>query len=167
MTAAWHVVHTQPNGEARAVENLARQGFAPFLPLYRRRIRHARRTSVVARPLFPRYLFVSFDPLDTRWRAINGTFGVAHLLVRGELPLTVPAGVVEAIRARVDDDGFVRLNPAPRFVQGQRVQITEGAFAQSTGLFQHMTDGERVVLLLDLLGRQVRVSLPAESVAAA
>ncbi len=30
--ARWYVVHTQPNGEARADLNLRRQGFATYLP---------------------------------------------------------------------------------------------------------------------------------------
>lgn len=167
MSTAWHVVHTQPNGEERAVANLARQGFTSFLPVYRRRIRHARRVSLVARPLFPRYLFVQFDADAAPWRSISGTFGVSNLLCRGERPLAVPAGVVEAIQTRVDAEGYVRLGTTSRFAPGQRLQITEGAFALATGLFESMTDGERVVLLLDLLGRHVRVSVPAEVVAAA
>ena len=29
----WHVVHTKPRAEARALENLERQGFEVFLPM--------------------------------------------------------------------------------------------------------------------------------------
>jgi hypothetical protein len=29
----WHVVHTKPSAEARALENLERQGFEVFLPM--------------------------------------------------------------------------------------------------------------------------------------
>lgn len=167
MTAAWHVVHTQPNGEERAAQNLLRQGFEAYLPLYRRRTRHARRIVTASRPLFPRYLFVRFDADAVRWRSINGTFGVVRLLCHGERPLAVPPGVVESIHQRADGEGYVRLDETSQFLPGQRIQIVEGAFALTTGLFQHMTDGRRVVLLLDLLGRKVRVSVPAEAVAAA
>jgi hypothetical protein len=31
----WHVVHTKPRAEARALENLERQGFEVFLPMIR------------------------------------------------------------------------------------------------------------------------------------
>jgi hypothetical protein len=30
---SWHLVHTKPKGEARALENLERQGFEVFLPI--------------------------------------------------------------------------------------------------------------------------------------
>jgi transcriptional antiterminator RfaH len=50
----WYVVHTQSYQEARAELNLRRQGFEVWLPLSRRRRRHARRIDTVLAPLFPR-----------------------------------------------------------------------------------------------------------------
>lgn len=67
---AWYVVQTQPNGEARAEAHLRRQGFRTYLPRYLRSRRHARKTQMVPRPLFPRYLFVGLDLARDRWRTI-------------------------------------------------------------------------------------------------
>src|ERR1700736_4723640 len=107
--ARWYVVHTQPKHEARADLNLRRQGFATYLPRYLRKRRHARRNEIVAAPLFPRYLFVAVDLARDRWRVIQSTFGVSHLVVVGGAPLPVPDRVVNAIRAREDRDGYVAL----------------------------------------------------------
>src|SRR5205823_8571760 len=96
----WYVVHTQPHHECLAETNLRRQGFATYLPRYLRRCRHARRTETVPRPLFPRYLFVALDLARDRWRAVQSTFGVSHLVVAGDAPAPVPDGVVEEIWAR-------------------------------------------------------------------
>ena len=41
--ARWYVVQTQVNGEARAAQNLMRQGFEIYLPRYLKRRRHARK----------------------------------------------------------------------------------------------------------------------------
>ena len=90
----WYVVHTQPNNEGRAEANLRHQGFATYVPRYLRSRRHARRTETVARPLFPRYLFVSFDIARDRWRAIYSTIGVRALIAVGEEPMAVPEDVV-------------------------------------------------------------------------
>jgi hypothetical protein len=57
----WYVVQTQPQSESRAELNLRRQGFTTYLPRYMRTRRHSRKVEMVARPLFPRYLFVGFD----------------------------------------------------------------------------------------------------------
>lgn len=163
----WYVVHTQIHGEGRAQFNLERQNFEVYLPKYRKYRRHARRVEPVGRPLFPRYLFVRFDLERTRWRVINGTVGVAHLVSHGDRPVAVPDQVVDAVKARHDDEGLVVLHPPQSFHPGQKLEIVDGPFAWHSGLFQRLNDNERVVLLLDLLGRQVSVTVAPEVVAAA
>ena len=165
--ARWYVVHTHPQAEAKALLNLRRQGFHAYLPRYTRRCRHARRITNVASPLFPRYLFVALDISLERWRAIQSTFGVSHLICQGDLPAPVPRGIIEEIQAREDPRGLVVISPAAQLRPGQRVQITDGVFADQTGLFERIADDRRVAILLELLGRPVRVLLAEGSVAAA
>lgn len=169
MTAGprWYVVHTQPNREARADVNLRRQGFATYLPRYMRRRRHARRQEMVARPLFPRYLFVALDPARDRWRSIHSTFGVNHLVLAGEEPLPVPDGVIDEIRARENCDGFVKLGLPAGVGPGSQVRLIDGIFADATGVLERIADDRRVAILLELLGRQVRVFVPPECIGAA
>ena len=57
----WYVVYAQAQKELVAHQNLIKQGFAAYLPRYRKNCRHARRTYTVMAPLFPRYLFVHMD----------------------------------------------------------------------------------------------------------
>jgi transcriptional antiterminator RfaH len=163
----WYVVQTQVNGEAKAAQNLARQGYEIYLPRYLKRRRHARKVDFTAKPLFPRYMFVAIDMATQRWRSIQSTFGVARLVSNGDDPASVPEGVVHALRAREDDKGFVRLDSKPAFVPGDRVRVLAGAFMDSAGLFNGLADHDRVSILLDMLGRKVRVLLDADMVAAA
>ena len=162
----WYVVHTHPQHEARADLNLRRQGFTTYLPRYLRNRRHARRTEVVVRPLFPRYLFVALDLARDRWRSIHSTFGVTHLVVAGEAPLPVPDGIVDAIRAREDHHGYVALGLPGWVGPGSRVRLIDGIFADAKGILERIADARRVAVLLELLGREVRVFVPAQSVAA-
>jgi transcriptional antiterminator RfaH len=160
----WYVVHTQPNGEARADLNLRRQGFATYLPRYARRRSHARRHEVVKRPLFPRYLFVGLDLARERWRAIHSTFGVNRLVLAGEEPLPVPDGVVDDIRAREDGDGLVVLGLPAGLGPGSRIRLVDGIFADAKGVLERVADDRRVAILLELLGREVRVFVSPASV---
>lgn len=162
----WYVAHTQPHGERRALVNLVRQGFDAYLPRFRKWRRHAGKSERVAAPLFPRYLFVAFDDATARWRAIHSTFGVQHLVCTGENPSPMPEGVVEDIRAR-EDDGFVSLGRLSEFQAGDRVRIAAGSLCDRIGMFEQMDEQQRVVLLLDMLGRRVRVAVPLDIVAAA
>lgn len=162
---SWYVVHTHPREESRAVHHLRRQGFEVYLPQYLKRRRHARRVSWAPVPLFPRYLFVLMDVGVARWRAINSTVGVAYLLCANETPTPMPDGVVAEIMARTDDDGMVAVS-WQRLEKGAPVQIMRGALADHVGLFDCADDQARVFVLLDLLGRQVKVRVAADDVCA-
>jgi len=163
----WYVVQTQVNGEVKAAQNLLRQGYEIYLPRYLKRRRHARKIDFVARPLFPRYMFVAVDKATQRWRSIRSTFGVSHLVTVGNDPAAVPDGIVSALKAREDAKGFVKMDALPSFSPGDRVRVLAGAFMDTAGLFDGMGDHDRVAILLEMLGRKVRVLLNADMVALA
>jgi transcriptional antiterminator RfaH len=165
--ARWYVVQTHVNGEAKASDNLRRQGYETYLPRYLKRRRHARKVDFTAKPLFPRYTFVAINLATQRWRSVQSTFGVSRLVTNGDSPAMVPEGVVWALRAREDAKGFVNMEAAPAFARGDRIRVLAGAFMDSAGLFNGMADHDRVSILLDMLGRKVRVLLDADLVAAA
>lgn len=165
--SAWHVVQTHSHAEAKAQMHLARQGFETYLPRYLRRRRHARRIDTVVSPLYPRYLFVSFDTAVHRWRAIQSTIGVARLVCNGDTPASIDGAIIGGLKSRENVHGFIQLERRPRFAPGDKVRIREGAFCDCLGLFERVGDRERVTILLDLLGRKVRVVLDEELVAAA
>lgn len=164
-TLQWYVVHTHAHQEEKARRNLARQEFETFLPRYLKRRRHARRTDWVPAPLFPRYLFVAMDVAFSRWRAISSTIGVSHLVCQGSAPRPVPNDIIDEIRARMNEKGLVLVEAPPPFAKGEVLKVTGGPLADSFGLFDCTTDEDRVILLLDLMGRRVAVTLPLESVA--
>lgn len=162
----WYVAQTQVRGEATAERHLERQGFRAYLPRYLKSRRHARKTDTIAAPLFPGYLFISMDVARTRWRAIRSTVGVKSLICTGDSPLPVPDGVVEDILARADEQGIVPMREPAPFEKGDTVQVTQGPLADQVGWFECCTDDQRVVVLLNLLGRQLRVPLPLGAVRA-
>jgi transcriptional antiterminator RfaH len=163
----WYVVQTHQHAELKASANLSRQGYGVFLPRYLKRRRHARRVETVAAPLFPRYVFVAVDRAAQQWRCIQSTFGVTRLVCIGDQPAAVPVGVVEDLQQRQDESGFVQLSLPPSFAAGDRVRVLDGVFTTCLGVYEKMTENERVAVLLDLLGRKVRVVLDAESICAA
>jgi transcriptional antiterminator RfaH len=165
--ARWYVVQTHPRGEQKAAAHLCRQNFEVYLPQYIKKRRHARRFDTVAAPLFPRYLFVAVDMAAQRWRSIQSTIGVVRLVCNGEAPAPVAATVLAALKEREDERGFIRLEPRPRPRPGDPIRVLDGAFADHLGLYEGMTDSERVTILLELLGRKVRVMLDAAYVIAA
>ena len=163
----WIVAHCHANAETRAEAHLKRQGFDVYLPKYKKTRRHARRVDTVIRPLFPRYLFIGFDEQLTPWRPIRSTVGVNHLITAGERPLAVPLWVIDQLRQREDDSGFVTGADENDFTKGDRVDIISGPFFEHQGVFDSRSDQQRVTVLLDIMGRQVKARIPREVIRAA
>ena len=162
----WYVVYTHAGNEAMAEGQLARQNFVTYLPKYRKERRHGRRVTEITVPLFPRYIFVELDLDAQRWRAVNSTYGVRHIVCMGERPGALPENVIPEIKKREADDGHVALTYREPFRKGEVVQITAGPLADQVGLFESTDDDQRNIVLLSLLGREVPVRVGSESLRA-
>ena len=160
----WYAVYTQPRGEAIATENLERQGFEVFFPRYLKRRSHARKIEMVPAPLFPRYIFIAYGIEDRGLRVVRSTRGAIDLVRNGDEPVAVPAAIIEEIRKRQDDSGYVVLALHVKFGKGDRIRIEAGPFASYEAIFESMRDNERVIALLSLLGRKVLVNVPVDAV---
>ena len=163
----WYVAQTHIHAETKAAQHLRRQGYEVYLPRYLKPRRHARRVDATAAPLFPRYLFVAIDLSAQRWYSIQSTIGVSRLVTNGDNPAPVPRGVVDGLKQREDANGLIQLECRPRFVPGDKIRVLEGAFSDSLGLFEGITSQERVTILLELLGRKVRIGLNPTMIEAA
>ena len=162
----WYVVNTKTREEPKALFNLKQQGFNSYLPQHRKVRRHARRTDTVLAPLFPKYLFVEFDMNVKNWSTINSTIGVITLIKFGALPTPVPSELIDEIRTREDAEGMISLSKNIKLKSGDKVNIVAGAFSEHSGVFECQSDDERIIILLNLMGRDVRVRLPSAAIRA-
>ena len=155
----WSVVQVEARmlhqrcGEISVGEHLlAQSGYESYLP----RTRTKRSGKTIIAPLFPGYLFVK---IEERWYPVANTVGVLRLLMSGEEPAHLPDHVVvDLLRAEVG--GFIRLpKPQALIKHGDHVRILTGPFRDHVGLYDGQSARERELILLDLLGRQVRIEL--------
>ena len=158
-------VRTLAYREGGAASQLRAQGFRPFLPLISKSVRHARKFRLVRAPLFPNYLFVTLDLQRDRWRSVNGTFGVARLVMAGELPAPVPRGIVESLFELSDSSGLVQFDKGLK--PGQKVRILSGPFADLIGELARIDAAGRVQILLSAMGATVPVTTSAAALAPA
>lgn len=164
--SAWYVAQTQIQSEAKAAANLVQQGFEIYLPRYSKTVRHSRRVNVVRAPLFPNYIFIRIDMETQRWRAVNSTIGVKWLVGSEGIPARIAADIIQGLREHEQADGFLSIvSPAIRFKAGDAVRILTGAFDSCRGIFQGRSENERVEILLEMLGRKVRVVTSAQLIA--
>jgi transcriptional antiterminator RfaH len=153
----WFCLQTAPRAELLAVVHLTTKGFATFLPL------HQTGVGQVLRPLFPGWLFVQFDHQAGRWGAINGTPGVREL--HSDTPLASDL-VVELI-ALYGPGGKAVYPPGAHAMEpieaGKLVRVTSGDVIDLVGIVQ-WSDGDKVRLLAEMMGGQVRVTVQRHQV---
>ncbi len=158
----WVAVCTQPNREMLAIDNLRRQGYETYCPMLSRPRRHARKTEIVKRPLFPGYVFVSLDRLVQGARSIHSTLGVRHMVQFGDAPAQMPEKFIHELKAR-EVNGVI---PPPLLEdvlpQGSTVLIKDGIFKDLMATVLSCPAQDRVVVLLDMLKRSVKAGMPAE-----
>jgi transcriptional antiterminator RfaH len=159
--AYWTVAQLQPQRERLALYTLALAGYAVYFPRLRHRRRSHSRLVETRPPLFPGY---SFLQINGQWSTARYAPGVADLIMDGMAPARVPDRVIDEIKAR-ERGGLVELPRRP-LEPGDRVRIMQGPLTGQVGLYAGMRPRERILVLLQLLGAQQRVTLAREDVEA-
>ncbi|MDF3362864.1 transcriptional activator RfaH [Sulfitobacter sp. Ks41] len=154
----WFVAQLRPNGLAQARVHLRRQRFESFSPERVGTRQHRGCLIQKRQPLFPGYLFVQFDPAAPGWTAINNTRGIARLILQDpRRPRPLPQSLIAGLQARCRPDELVK--SADDLEIGEQIRILSGPFADFITQVDQLPDSERVGVLLDLMGRDVRTSL--------
>jgi transcriptional antiterminator RfaH len=148
---SWHLVHTKPRGETRALQNLERQGFEVFLPMITlQKVRRGKLTSVIE-PMFSRYLFIRTTSIMQDLSLVRSTLGVIQLVRFGNVPAKVPNDWVESMR----------LQPAVQeklFNAGDKILIGNGVLKGLDAVFIQPDGETRAMVLINLLSKPHIVS---------
>jgi len=151
----WFLAQVKPNCVNIANINLTRQGFQTFIPrVEETRKRNGKFVNTIM-PLFPGYIFVTFNIANSLWRTINSTHGITRLVSFGNIPATLPKDLVSDLMQRCDTNA--KLLPSGTLRNGDRVTLTKGPFANFVGKVENITPERRVWVLIELMGRKIRV----------
>ena len=160
----WYVIRSKPREESIAQAQLERQGYRVYFPRVLQAARVRGRWVDRIEPLFPRYLFLQTDVQAQSLAPIRSTVGVTDIVRFGAEYATIRDEVVqELMNGAEPETGLHRLRK-PLFVRGACVRISEGPFNGLEGVFEFHEGGDRVLVLLEVLGRQTRVRIPIDQV---
>lgn len=156
----WYVVHTKAQQEQTACDNLARQGYAVYLPRIKilKRSRRLGCQEVQLEPLFPRYLFIQPGTPEHSIAPVRSTLGVTTVVRFGQAPAILRHEILLNIRdfeTRQNAAGLETISP---FRNGERVWVVDGPLAGLEGLISGVSQ-ERVIVLMQLLGQDTPVNL--------
>ena len=158
MSKEWFVLQFKPNSHYQAKKNLNQQGFKTFLPLHDSTSRKASRFVKSTKPLFPGYMFVSFNKTENKWHKIKNTYGVSRLITINSSLKSIPATFIDGLMKRYDSSG--KLIPIVEMKKGDKVEILEGPFTNFIATVEKYESEQRIWILMDLMGRKTKLQTP-------
>jgi transcriptional antiterminator RfaH len=160
----WYAIYSKPRQESCALENLKRQEYEAYLPLIKHKKRSRGKWVDAIEPLFPRYLFIHLALFQDSFYSIRSTRGVSKIVQFGNDPVQVPNAFINDLIGS-QSPGQEYIDPArPLFSKGEELTIIGGAFKGISGIVHNTSGPERVIMLLNLLGRQNKVVVKVNDV---
>jgi transcription antitermination factor NusG len=156
----WFAAYTTSRHEKAVSQHCATRDIEAFLPLYRTQKlwKNGCRMNLEL-PLFPSYIFVRVDARE-RVRVLELP-GVLSLVSTAGKPVPLPESDIEALRASLP---FIKCEPHPYLVIGERVRVKSGSLEGMEGILLRKKGLLRVVLSLDLIMQSVAVEVDADNV---
>lgn len=155
---SWYAIQCKAKESFRAVAHLQAQGYAVFHPTVQVEKVKRGRLTYQEEPLFPYYIFIHLCRIEDNWRPIRSTRGVLKILSFGQEPLKVPDALIHALQAPQEAPAQSLYTP------GQKLRITTGPFQGLDAILACKKGEDRVVLLLQLLDKEHRITLQVNQV---
>ncbi len=159
----WLCVKTQPKREHIAAGQLELlDGVEVFAPRIRFKRRTPRGKVWFEESLFPGYVFARFEPLMQR--AVSSTVGVRGLVKFAGECAVVPESMIDMLRKEVADAEVVVIPDEPSVKEGDEAVVAEGSLMGLQAVIkQVMPGGERVKVLLDMMGTAVTAEVSLDT----
>jgi transcriptional antiterminator RfaH len=158
--SGWYLLYTKPRHEKKVLTRLAETKIKSFCPTKKTlRTWHDRR-KYVDEPLFPSYVFIYLDEIRDYYQGMD-VDGVLYYVKTGKEVARVQDSVINNIRLIADHSSEVEVTGA-KFHAGQKMVIGKGALTGLSCEVVQYNNKEVLLVRVELLQRNVVVSLPTE-----
>lgn len=159
----WYALQTLPRKEAQVDAYLGTQGYETYYPTLRVTPVNPRAAKV--QPFFPGYLFVRVDLAEVGINALRWLPGAVGVVRFDEQPAALADSIIERLRQHTDQQLGQPAAPAENWQKGDEVLVHTGPLRGCEGIFDtRLNGGERVQILLQLLGRSVRAAVNVNAI---
>jgi transcriptional antiterminator RfaH len=154
----WHVLHLRPRSEKKVAEICVAYGLDHYLPLREETKIYQRRKVKVQIPMFPCYLFVSFEPEDRIH--LQKTNHIIKILEPPSEKQLIQQ--LEQIRLALNVDPS--LGVAEAIKQGRAIRIRGGPFMGVEGVVASERNAGKVRLNVEMIGQAVVIDIDRDLV---
>jgi transcription termination/antitermination protein NusG len=158
----WFACHTRARHEKQVESALRHRGFESYLPTFSRVRQWKDRKKLVSWPLFPGYVFVTFD--GAQLGRVLGTPGVATIVRTNGRPAPIRVEELENVRRFAAALEKVPAEPKIRsFVAvGTWVRVRTGPFTGVRGVVLERRNRRRVLVGVEAIGRGLEIDIEDE-----
>lgn len=161
--AFWCLVMVKRGMEHTARKQASNQGYTAFNPRWQPTMRGK------LQPYFPGYIFVRIDGKD--WTPLRNTVGVWQIAASGDgTPWRVPHRIITDLLRAQDREGILRTAEQMAIIEEQRldaralkpgeaVEFKAGAFKPLPAVYKGMAAGNRIHVILNLMGKDVPMEI--------
>ena len=155
MAAQWYALQSKTNSEDSLCQHLIAQDLEVYYPCLR--IKPVNPRSRKIRPYFTGYLFVKVDLETFGISRLRYSMYVKSIVSYGTEPIAIAPGLIEAIRAKVEEINQSKSTWTLNLKPGTRVKIQGGVFEGYEAIFDEKIPGrDRVRVLLEAINHQGR-----------
>ena len=168
MSQKWYIIHTysgfekkveeaiKERAKSRNLEHLVTEVLVPTETV-EEMVKGERKLS--HRKFYPGYVLVRMELTDESWHLVKDTPKVTGFVGSKDEPVAIPEEEAAKIIAQMQE-GVLRPKPKIRFEQGDKVQVTDGPFANFAGVVDEVRpDRGRVRVMISVFGRPTPVEL--------
>lgn len=160
----WYLLYCKRSEQQRAQVHLERQGVACYYPqMTVEKIRRGKK-SLQREPMFPSYIFTSFDPQKISYTTIRSTRGVVNFVRQGALPVMVPSALINFLILKEEEKEVAHLGSNLPFVAGENIALNNGAFEGAAAIFKEPDGEARSIIFVQLLNQSVEVCVENASI---
>jgi transcriptional antiterminator RfaH len=162
--SAWYTIQTKPRKELQVYRYLLASGLLSEVYYPSLTVKPVNPRASTIRAFFPGYLFVNVDLKILGEGHLEWAPGAVGLVRFGGEPAVVPENFINELKTRI-----VQLNRSGGMLSGELksgdpVRVSAGPFEGYEAIFDHYLNGEeRVQILLQWLGRRIKVTTPAKN----
>lgn len=156
----WYLIYTKPRHEKKVHAGLAEKKIDAYLPLVKKLRTWHDRKKYIHEPLFPSYVFIYLNNMQSYYAGMD-IDGALHYVKTGKEIARVSESVINNIKlaAGQPEDLEVCSNPIQA---GKRLVISQGALTGLSCELVQYNDKRKLLVRVDLLQRNLLLSMPVD-----
>ncbi len=176
MAKRWYAVHVYSGFEEKVKAHLEQQikqkhledSFGEILIPMENVVEFKRgKKEISQKSFFPGYILIRMEMSDALWYLVKNTPKVTGFISSGTKPAPLADKEVDYIIEQMKA-GIEKPKPRIKFQKGERVRITEGAFANFNGVVEEVNqEKSRLKVMVSIFGRATAVDVDFSQVESA